>query len=167
MLRGMADGASWSEIEQKKSQSVGQLLMKCGRLVDECALARVNTAEDAPAIRIRPAHTRLFPHIDTGGTRLSDLAARVGVSKQAVGQLVEELAGLGVLEVAPHPTDGRARLVRFTPQGMRAIGQGLQVLGGIEAEIQGEIGKERMQRLHETLLDVVQLLEKLRADLER
>lgn len=163
----MSDDPSWSDIEAKKQQSVGQLLMKCGRLVDACALARVNADPEAPPIRIRPSHTRLFPHIDVGGTRLSDLAARVGVSKQAVGQLVDELAGLGVLEVARHPTDRRARLVRFTPRGLDAIGHGLQVLGTLEEEIQAEIGAERMRALHHTLLDVVKILERIQANQER
>ena len=62
---------------------------------------------------IRPAHTALFPHIDLSGTRQTALARRMGVSKQAVGQLVSELEQMGALERVPDPSDGRARLVRF------------------------------------------------------
>ncbi|MEO2006862.1 MAG: hypothetical protein ABGY41_22515, partial [Candidatus Poribacteria bacterium] len=37
----------------------------------------------------------LFPHIDFEGIRLTVLAARLGISKQAVGQLVGELQSMG------------------------------------------------------------------------
>src|SRR5690349_10738908 len=115
----MPKARDWDRVDAAKQQSAGQLLLKCARLLDERAVARIN--RQGPQVRLRPAHTGLLPHIDKEGTRLTELARRVGVTKQAVGQLVEDLERMGVVERAPDPLDGRARLVRFTDRGLQAI----------------------------------------------
>src|SRR5690348_16870172 len=83
-----------AELERRKHESTLQLLFKAARLLDEAALARV--AEQRGGLRLRRSHTALFPHIDLAGTRITDLAERLGVSKQAVSQLVDDLEELGV-----------------------------------------------------------------------
>ena len=60
-----------------------QLLFKAARLVNERAIGEVRRRTKQP---LRVGHTTLFPHVDVDGTRLTDLAARLGVSKQAVVQ---------------------------------------------------------------------------------
>jgi DNA-binding MarR family transcriptional regulator len=154
----------WAELDAAKQASVGQLLLKCARLLDERAVARVNREAGAPQPRLRPAHTRLLPHIDVEGTRLTELARRLGVTKQAVGQLVDDLVGQGVLDLAPDPADKRARLVRFTPKGMAAIAQGLGVLRQLESELSRQVGAQRMRALHETLSELLVALEQLDRD---
>ena len=49
---------------------------------------------------IRPSHTALLPHIDLEGTRLTVLAERLGVSKQATSQLVGDMEEMGMVELA-------------------------------------------------------------------
>jgi DNA-binding MarR family transcriptional regulator len=154
----------WAQLEEAKRAHVGQVLLKCARLLDERAVARVNR-EGGPQPRLRPAHTRLLPHIDVEGTRITELARRLGITKQAVGQLVDDLVQQGVLELAPDPEDKRARRVRFTPKGMAAIAHGLGVLQQIEAELSRRIGAPRMRTLHETLTDLLVALEELDRDM--
>src|SRR4051812_27451098 len=81
-------------LEAEKARSTLQLLFKAARLLNEQAIARVRSRTKMP---VRVAHTTLLPHVDLGGTRLTDLAARLGVTKQAVGQLVDELVAMGIL----------------------------------------------------------------------
>jgi DNA-binding MarR family transcriptional regulator len=138
-------------IEALKRQSVAQLLFKCARLVNERAIERVNQ-KLGPEPALRASHTALFPHLTTEGVRGADLAKKLGVTKQAVSQLVAELEYWGVVEQVEDPKDGRAKLVRFTPKGEQGIVQGLQVLGEIEQELGAQIGKRRMQELHAALL---------------
>ncbi|QRK04308.1 MarR family transcriptional regulator [Archangium violaceum] len=157
---GMRVKEGWEQLEAAKRASVGQLLLKCARLLDERAVARVNREGEAQA-RLRPAHTRLVAHIDVEGTRLTELARRLGVTKQAVGQLVEELVQQGTLELAPDPDDKRARRVRFTPRGMGAIAHGLEVLHQLETELARKVGTQRMRALHETLGELLEALEQL------
>jgi DNA-binding MarR family transcriptional regulator len=138
------------QFEALKRQSVAQLLFKCARLVNERAIARVNQRAGSPALRA--AHTALFPHLDAQGVRGAELAKKLGVSKQAVSQLVTELEEWGVVEQIADPKDGRAKLVRFSKKGEQALLHGLAVLGELELELTDKIGKRRMQELHTALL---------------
>jgi DNA-binding MarR family transcriptional regulator len=143
-------------LERAKRASWTQLLMRCARLVNERGLERVRERFGVP---VRPAHTTLFPHIELEGTRLVDLARRVGTTKQAVGQLVTELEEMGVLTREADPEDGRAKRVRLTPRGRQSLFEGLAVLGEIEAELQARLGAKRMKALHEGLLALLDVLE--------
>src|SRR4029079_9695173 len=104
---------------------------------------------------VRVAHTTLLPHVDLEGTRLTDLASRLGVTKQAAGQLVDELVEMGMLERAPDPDDARAKLVRFSKRGKSALFDGLAVLKELETEIEEQIGKASLRDLHESLTTIV------------
>lgn len=136
--------------ERLKRESVAQLLFKCARIVNERALERVSARPGAPPLRA--AHTSLLPHLSSEGVRGAELAKKLGVSKQAVSQLVTELEEWGVVEQVADPNDGRAKLVRFTPKGERSLLQGLSVLSELERELCDKIGKRRMQELHTALL---------------
>lgn len=136
--------ADLATLERRKRGSLLQELFRLARLLDEVAVARVASA-GAP--RLRSSHTALLPHLDLEGTRLVDLAARVGITKQAVGQLVDDLEALGVVERIADPEDGRARRVRFTRAGFQALLHGLGVLEGLEQDLAGVIGRPAMERL--------------------
>lgn len=145
-------------IEQAKHASTAQLLFRVARLVNDRGLARLR---EATGHDIRPAHTNLFPHIDLAGTRQTIIARRVGVSKQAVGQLVDELTGMGLLERIPDPLDGRAKLIRFAegPDGEHGILAGLRVLREVELELEGQIGTEAWAGLRSGLVQLLPHLE--------
>jgi DNA-binding MarR family transcriptional regulator len=139
------------KFEAIKRQSVAQLLFKCARLVNEQAIERVNQrATVSPPLRA--AHTAVFPHLNAEGVRGADLAKKLGVTKQAVSQLVTELEEWGVVEQVADPQDGRAKLVRLTKKGEQSLLHGLAVLSELETELTDKIGKRRMQDLHTALL---------------
>ncbi len=48
------------------------------------------------------------------GTRMVDLAARLGMTKQAVGQIVDDLVAAGYLARVPDAADGRAKRAVYT-----------------------------------------------------
>jgi DNA-binding MarR family transcriptional regulator len=149
------------EFERAKRASLAQVLFKSARLLNEQALARIREQTGKP---IRPAHTTLFPHLDLEGTRLTDLARRVGISKQAVGQLVGDLEAMGWLERVPDPEDGRAKLVRFTRRrGKSSAMDGLALLGDMESELRRELGAESFDQLADLLGRLLDLLERREA----
>src|SRR4051812_24419498 len=143
--------------EATRDAATLQLLFKAARLANEAALSRVAAA--SAARRVRAAHTALFPHLDFDGIRLTDLAAKVGVTKQAVGQLVDDLAALGMVERVRDPDDSRAKRIRFSHRGHAALLQGLGVLAAIQEALATAVGARRMGELHETLKRVIAALE--------
>jgi DNA-binding MarR family transcriptional regulator len=66
---------------------------------------------------LRPAHGFAFVRISMGDATVNDVAAHLGVTKQAASQLVEELVAKGYVERRPHPADARARLIVLTARG--------------------------------------------------
>jgi DNA-binding MarR family transcriptional regulator len=135
-----------------------QLLFKAARLANERALTRASAS--APGPPMGPAHTALFPHLDFDGIRLTDLAAKVGVTKQAVAQLVDDLAAAGMVERVADPSDGRAKRIRFSRRGHAALIHGLTILREVEADLSAAIGKRRMRELHKTLQMLIGALER-------
>jgi DNA-binding MarR family transcriptional regulator len=147
----------------KLPRSTFELLFRAARLVNERALARINAAQigaggrGAPQVRL--AHTTLFPHITSAGVRLTEIADRLGVTKQAIGPLVDELESEGVVERIDDPGDRRAKLIRWTKKGERALLHGLGVLAELERELAAAVGKARMAELATTLERLIAALD--------
>ena len=129
-------------------RSTFELLFRAARLVNERAIARV---QRAGATNLRLAHTALFPHITDAGIRQTELADKLGVTKQAIGPLVDDLERDGVVARIPDPADARAKLVRWTAKGRRALREGLGVLAQLEAELAEEVGPRKLAALADTL----------------
>jgi DNA-binding MarR family transcriptional regulator len=146
-----------ARLHARKQVSVGQLLFKAARLWNERAMAEVQ--KRAPQARL--AHTTLLPHIDLDGTRSTEIARRAGITKQAVGQLVDDMVRLGMLERVPDPQDGRAQLVRFTDDGIAQLLAGIDVLEVIEVELGAALGASALERLQRDLTKLIPALEKL------
>ena len=66
---------------------------------------------------IRPAHAAVFQWLPPEGGRATELADRIGTTKQAVGYLIDYLERHGYLERVADPRDGRALIVRRTEKG--------------------------------------------------
>lgn len=143
------------KLERAKEESVGQLLLKAARLWNDDAMSRIQKTNPA----LRSSHTRLLPHIDIEGTKLTDLATRMGVTKQAAGEWVNELEAEGLLERIADPNDKRAKLIRLTAKGRRALLSGLALLTAMEDELAEDMGKARMKALGTTLTRLIAILE--------
>ncbi|MDB4970427.1 MAG: transcriptional regulator, MarR family [Myxococcales bacterium] len=144
-------------LSSRKQISVGQLLFKAARLFHERAMARVQ----ARVPEAKHAHANLLPYIDLDGTRQTEIARRAGISKQAVGQLVDEMVAHGMLRRDPDPKDGRAQLVRFTDDGIEQMLHGIDVLDEIELELGGEVGAMTLERIKRGLVKLLPALERL------
>lgn len=128
---------------------LGPLLFECARLLDEIAQAEVN--RQAGARLLTPALVRLLPHLSTDGIRPTEIARRIEVTKQAVGQALASLEAQGFVEMVPDDADGRARLVRLTPHGLAAFEHGRGVLAFFVSGLRERVGAARIEALRETL----------------
>lgn len=106
---------------------------------------------------VRPGHGCVFRFIDPGGSRLTDLAARSGFTKQAVGEAVTELESLGYVERVQGPVDRRVKIIRLTARGAAAQAEAGRIFGEIEQEWADELGAERVAALRETLQDIADM----------
>lgn len=97
------------------------------------------------------AQGRLAARIGPHGNRLSDLAEQARISKQTATALVDRLEAAGYVERVPDPSDGRARLVRFTTKGESFLPIARAEEQRVEREWQRHLGTRRMRDLRESL----------------
>ena len=83
---------------------------------------------------VRPAHGYAFQAIGADGTTAGELGQRLNVTKQAAGQMVDELTRLGYVTREPDPDDGRRRLVQLTPRGFDCLSASADIFDEIVAE---------------------------------
>lgn len=100
---------------------------------------------------ITRAHSLVFAHLDLKGTRTSELARRIGVSRQAVHQTVGELVELGLVELVPDPTSRRAKLVVLTQLGRDTVRSAHAVFHEVEDALAGRIGRTSVAELRRAL----------------
>lgn len=100
------------------------------------------------------AQFKVMQRIGADGTRLTELAESAQVTKQTAGFLVDQLETAGLVERAPDPTDGRARLVRISERGMAAIPVATAAVEEVEAEWTEHLGVWRMAQLRRALLQL-------------
>ncbi|HEX4126652.1 MAG TPA: MarR family transcriptional regulator [Acidimicrobiales bacterium] len=81
-----------------------------------------------------------------------DLVTRMGISKQAVSQLVDTLVTSGYVARHPAPDDRRRTLLHLTPRGRSAARVIDDTVASLEAEMEAVIGREQLRALHEALL---------------
>jgi DNA-binding MarR family transcriptional regulator len=74
----------------------------------------------------------VFENIDPEGTRLTVLAARAGLTHQAIAEVVAEMEARGYVERVADPSDGRARLIRLTDDGREMVRAAIRVIASIE-----------------------------------
>lgn len=102
---------------------------------------------------IRQVHFAIMRHIDASrGTRITDLAARAGVTKGAMGQLVVECEKLGIVKSAADPADARAKLVALSARGRKLMAVTHRSSAAIEKAFAKQIGVKKFAALREGLV---------------
>lgn len=102
------------------------------------------------------AHINLTRNLDEDGTRLTELARRASMTKQSMSELVDQVERTGLIEKRRDPTDGRAKLVCFTPKGLVWLEAFHQSLLVAETEMREEIGSAVVDLVVEVLAKYVQ-----------
>jgi DNA-binding MarR family transcriptional regulator len=129
---------------------LGRLLGHAARRFDERVLQLMANNVEVPLAlsnlaarsQVSAAHVHITRHLEIGGSRLTDLAVRAGMSKQAMGDLVDQCEAWGLVKREPDAQDARARLVRFTDTGIAWLRAFRQAVAQAEDEFRGEVGAE-------------------------
>lgn len=96
---------------------------------------------------IRPVHGAVLRNLELGGTRLTVLAARAGITHRAMAKLVANVMAMGLVQQRPDPMDARARLICYTPCGLLLLQQSSAIIEGIYRVYSRIIGAEALQAL--------------------
>jgi len=123
---------------------LGVLLARANAQFSQKLLARF---ADQGAREISLAGAIVLLGVPGAGARISDLAGRAAVTKQAMGQLVRELAAQGIVEVAEDSSDRRARLVRPTQNGLALQKRLAAAEKAAEDEYAAALGRKRLLKL--------------------
>lgn len=105
----------------------------------EVPLGLSNLAERA---QVGAAHIHITRHLPCEGARLTDLARRAGMSKQAMGTLVGQCEAWGMVRREADPSDARARRVVFTDTGRAWLQAYYEAMEQAEAELRTAVGDE-------------------------
>lgn len=100
---------------------------------------------------LRPAHFRLLRYPGPDGLRPTELAERIGVTKQALNPLLNDLEAWGFLERRPDPHDQRARVLTLTPKGRQLLETIRRLHAEIEQEWEAELGARRYRAMRAAL----------------
>ena len=112
---------------------------------DELALALANLAGRG---KLTASHIQITRHLPLKGCRLTELAGRAGVTKQAMGKLVDQCAAWDLVGKTLDPLDARSIRVSFTPTGIQWLKAYQQAVQTAEMEFGLSVGAEVATVVH-------------------
>src|SRR3954462_12316442 len=138
------------EHEGWRQTHLGRLLGQAGRRFDERVLALMAHNVEVPLAlsnlaaraQVGAAHVHITRHLALEGSRLTDLAERANMTKQAMGDLVTQCEAWGLVVREPDPLDARARQVQFTQTGLAWLKAFREAVQQAETEFRAEVGAD-------------------------
>ena len=125
--------------------------MVLGVLMDEARHLILSHDDDG----LRPSQFRVIGNVPPdGGITVTELAERVGMTKQGTGQFVTQLTDAGYLETDSDPDDRRVRIVRRTRLGHDATRRLAVTLRELENDWAKRVGKRRYREFRSILDEI-------------
>lgn len=105
---------------------------------------------------LRFRHGAVLAYLDPEGVRATELSRLSGQHKQVIGNLVDELEGLGYVERKPDPADRRAKLVCPTERGLAQMHTADRVMAAMQARHARRLGRETYAEFKRVFADVTE-----------
>ena len=129
---------------------LGRLLGHAMRRFDERVLHLMAHNEGVPLAlsnlaardQISAAHVHITRHLAIEGSRLTDLAQAAGMSKQAMGDLVDQCTAWGLVQRQSDLQDARVKRVVFTADGLAWLQAFKDAVAQAEAEFRDAVGPD-------------------------
>ncbi len=135
-------------VADRRRSDTGALLGFCSRAFNDRTAEKIQAAGH-PIVRV--SHLAMMRNMDENGTRITELARRAGMTKQAMGQLVREFQELGYVVLRPDPTDRRAKLATYTELGQSLAEVAERSTEEVQGEFKRALGKGGMKELWKLL----------------
>ncbi len=107
---------------------------------------------------IRPEHLRLISIISLEPVSNNELAQRARVSKQAMSKMVNLLEEKGFIDVVPHPSDSRSKMISVSNEGVDFMTYFLGCSIELKEKYAKMIGKEKMEKLIDLLSELTECI---------
>lgn len=128
--------------------NVGRLLVKAVRRFETAVVAHLQARG---LIEARMSYLKVILYIDVGGTRITELANKAQMTKQAMSELVMQCEALGLVRRLPDLEDARAKIVALTPVGLEWLDALGDAVRHAEAEMREAIGDKATASLIDAL----------------
>ncbi len=127
---------------------LGQMLDQASRQFDARVLAvmsrnvelALSLANLAGRGALTASHIHITRHLPLDGCGLTELAQRAGVSKQAMGKLVDQCCAWDLVRREPDTRDARAIRIVFTTSGLQWLNAYAQGVHQAQAEFAAAVG---------------------------
>ena len=138
-----------------RTNDVGFLLAKASQRFNELLIERFAQRGFG---EVRASYgSVLVPLFDEEPLRLGDIAARARLSKQSMTGLVKQCQDAGLVDRERDPEDGRAFRISLTARGRELKTVAEDVLGELERELAGALGRRDHDALVRALKGVIDL----------
>ena len=137
-----------SELFNYLDTNIMKLVLELGEFMQEESLRLRHGGEYKKAT---PAQLRLFNVLRGNERTISDIARRLGVSRQAVHKTVHQLIDVGFLKLKKSKNN-RDQIVCFTKKGQNARLKGAKILMKIENEFKKKVGINKYHIIKNALL---------------
>ncbi len=124
----------------------GRLLAAGDRLVGDLGLSS--------------ARWQVLGAIDAGPRTVAQIGRAMGLTRQAVQRVVNELEAEGIVELTDNPEHRRARLVRLSPQGRRGLDEATRRQAGWVNRLSRGLDRGTTQQALDLLRELRQRLER-------
>lgn len=132
--------------------NLGRLLLVAFELFSDEIISGIRS-RGFPDFRL--TDTRVVRNLEEEGTRITELAERARMTKQAMSELVRRVERRGYVERRPDPDDGRAKRVHMTETGLRLTQAAREAYRDVAERWAEALGEEEFARLEELLTDLL------------
>jgi DNA-binding MarR family transcriptional regulator len=101
--------------------------------------------------RVSRHQSQVFPLLGPDGCSQADLTRHLGITRQSVSTLVQELEALELVERRPDVADRRVKVVALTERGHEFAAEARRLLASAEAELERRIGRVHVDALRTAL----------------
>ncbi len=115
---------------------------------DEALQEQLSGRGWAPLTR---AQSLVLMNIAMGIQRATEIAKNIGVSRQAMSQMLAEMQSRELVAIEADPTDRRAQRIVFSLTSAAIRDDAVQILTALEAELSKRIGASKFLGLREAL----------------
>jgi DNA-binding MarR family transcriptional regulator len=113
---------------------------------------------------VKMAHNSVFGTLHAEGARAADMAARAGITRQSMGEVIRDMVALDLLEMRSDPNDGRAKVVTYSEHGLAVAADGFGYLGELERRFADEFGEDEYAVARDVLDRLIDVLDRFAAE---